>query len=165
MRHNTNPEHFLEVCVTLLWNFVPSFLRLSIPPFLNHSYFYMMRCRSRADVATSRRFYLLTSALLTQRRDAGTYRRGDVATLERRDVTATSLPCSPLLQKLLPTAALFAPMYLHPNQTPNRKSSHKNYKNYYKINVKMEDRCEYNMSVLGTHHATRCSPYPSPQRN
>ena len=60
----------------------------------------MMRSRSRADVATlrcsdvgtSRRFHLLTSALLTQRRDAGTSRRGgrrdvgDVATLERRDV-------------------------------------------------------------------------------
>ena len=59
----------------------------------------MIGCRSRADVATlqrrdvetSRRFYLLTSALLTQRRDAGTSRRGDVVTLGRRDVTVTSM--------------------------------------------------------------------------
>ena len=54
----------------------------------------MIGCRSRADVATLQRrdvetsqgFYLLTSALLTQRRDAGTSRRGDVATWRRRDV-------------------------------------------------------------------------------
>ena len=77
----------------------------------------MMRCRSRADVATlqrrdietsqrcnvvtlrrrdveaSRRFKLLTSVLVDP-----TSRRGNVATLGRRDVAATFLHCPPLLQ-------------------------------------------------------------------
>ena len=72
----------------------------------------MMRCKSRADVATlrrrdveaSRRFKLLTFELVDptsqrwKRRDVETSRRGNVATLGRRDVAATFLHCPPLLQ-------------------------------------------------------------------
>ena len=89
MKSGTNPGHFLEVCVTLLWKSVPLFVRLPIPRFLSHPYFKMLGCRSRADVAT------------LPRRDVETSRRGDVATLPRRDVAVTSMLYSSLLQKLL----------------------------------------------------------------
>ena len=64
---------------------------------------------------------------LTLRGDVGTSRRGDVATLERRDVADPFMHSLHMLQKLLPTAALFVPMYLHPHQTLIQESSHKNY--------------------------------------
>ena len=117
----------------------------------------MMRSRSRADVATfqcrdvetSRRFHLLTSAMLTQRRDAETSRRGDVATWGRRDVgtsrrgdvatwgrrdVGTSrrdshfLALVPIAPKLLLRATLFARMYLYPSKTPNQEPGHKTMK-------------------------------------
>ena len=63
----------------------------------------------------------------------------------------------PIAPNSLPTAALFAPIYLHPNQTPNQGSNHKNYIINIKKNVKMKDRREYSMSVLGTHHTPKLS--------
>ena len=88
----------------------------------------MIGCRSRADVATWRR------------RDVETSRRG-----------SHFLALIPIAPKLASTTALFAPKYLHPNQTPNQGSDYKNYIINIKKNVKMKDRREYSMSVLGTH--------------
>ena len=73
MKSGTNPEHFLEDSVTLLWKPVPPFVHLPIPRFLSHPYFKMLGCRSRADVATWR----------------------------RRDMEVSSMFYSSLLQKLL----------------------------------------------------------------
>ena len=94
----------------------------------------MIGCRSRADVAT------------LQRRDVETSRRG-----------SHFLALIPIAPKLASTAALFAPIYLHPNQTPNQGSNYKNYIINIKKNVKMKDRREYSMSVLGTHHTPKLS--------
>ena len=63
----------------------------------------------------------------------------------------------PIAPKLASTAALFALIYLHPNQTPNQGSNYKNYMINIKKNVKMKDRREYSMSVLGTHHTPKLS--------
>ena len=104
MKSATNPGHFLEVCVNLLCNSVPSFLRLPIPPFLSLPYFKMLGYRSRADVAT------------LPRRDVETSRRGS-------HLHALFF----IAPKTASTAALFAPTYLYPKQTPNKESKHKNY--------------------------------------
>ena len=104
MKSGTNPGHFLEVCVTLLWKSVPLFVRLPIPRFLSHSYFKMLGCRSRADVAT------------LPRRDVETSRRGSY-------LHALFF----IAPKTASTAALFAPTYLYPKQTPNKESKHKDY--------------------------------------
>ena len=104
MKSGTNPGHFLEVCVTLLWKSVPLFVRLPIPRFLSHPYFKMLGCRSRADVAT------------LPRRDVATSRRGS-------HLHALFF----IAPKTAFTAALFAPTYLYPKQTPNKESKHKNY--------------------------------------
>ena len=69
----------------------------------------MMEGKSRADVTTLRRRDVSACWLLywlTQRRDVGTSRRGDVATLERHDAPALSciaFHCS----NFLPNSALF----------------------------------------------------------
>ena len=75
----------------------------------------------RRDVGTSRRWDVATLG----RRDVGTSRRWDVATLGRRDVGTSrrsshpyALP--PAAPKLLPKAALFAP--IAPAYTPITKS-------------------------------------------
>ena len=101
MKSGTNPGHFLEVSVTLLWKPVPQFVRLSIPRFLSHPYFKMLGCRSRADVAT------------WPRRDVETSRRGS-----HLHVLFFTAP------KTAFTAALFAPSYLYSKQTPNKESKH-----------------------------------------
>ena len=91
----------------------------------------MVGCRSRADVAT------------LQRRDVETSRRG-----------RHFLALIPIAPKLASTTALFTLVHLHPNQTPNQGSNHKNHIiNIINIkkNVKMKDRREYSMSVLDTH--------------
>ena len=65
---------------------------------------------------------LLTSAMLTRRRDLVTSRRHHVATWQ----TLLALLClAP--QKLLLITALFTPLYLQPHQTQNQGSRHKNY--------------------------------------
>ena len=73
-------------------------------------------------------------------------------TLQRRDVETSRrgihfLALIPIASNMLPTAALFASIYLHPNQTPNQGSNYKNYIINIKQNVKMIDRREYSMSV------------------
>ena len=84
----------------------------------------------RGDIATLRRrdvAELLTSALLTRRRDLVTSRRGDVATWQPLLALLCIAP-----QKLLLITALFTPLYLQPHQTQNQGSSHKNYKIHIK---------------------------------
>ena len=57
MKSSTNPGHFHEVSVTLLWKPVPPFVRLPIPQFLSHSYLNDARVRNssgRRDVEMSR---------------------------------------------------------------------------------------------------------------
>ena len=111
MKSGTNPGHFLEDRVTLLWKPVPLFVRLPIPNFrairtLNDEVQIFELTSRRGDVATWRRRDVvtsLTSALLTQRRDVGTSRRD-----------SHFLACSSLFQKLLPKVVLFAPSYLYP---------------------------------------------------
>ena len=100
--------------------------------------------------------------MMLQRRDVETSRCGDVAMLRRRDVETSRrgshfLALIPIAPNLLPTAALFAPIYLHSNQKPNRGSNHKNYIINIKKNVETIDRREYSMSVLGTHHTPKLS--------
>ena len=63
----------------------------------------------------------------------------------------------PIAPKLPSTTALFAPIYPHPNQTPNQGSNYKKYIINIKKNAKMKDRREYSMSVLGTHHTPKLS--------
>ena len=81
---------------------------------------------------------------------------GNVATLGRRDVTATSLPWSPLLQN-----CFYELLFLLECTCIQTKHQIRNLAtklcNYCKINVKMKDRREYNMSVLGTHHTPKLS--------
>ena len=125
MRNDPNPGHFLEVSVDLLWNSVPFLVRLPIPRFLSNPYFKMLGCRSRADVATWRRrdvTELLTSAMLTQRRDLVTSRRHHVANWQPLLALLCLAP-----RNLLLITALFTPLYLQPHQTQNQGSSHKNY--------------------------------------
>ena len=141
MRNDPNPGHFLEVSVDLLWNSVPFLVRLLIPRFLSNPYFKMLGCRSRADVATwpsrdvetSRRgdvatlrrrdvTELLTSAMLTRRRDLVTSRRHHVVTWQPLLALLCLAP-----RNLLLITALFTPLYLQPHQTQNQGSSHKNY--------------------------------------
>ena len=99
----------------------------------------MIGCRSRADVATWRR------------RDVETSRRGDIATWQ-------SLPCSdPHCSKLASNSCSFRSNIPASKQTPNQGSKHKNYVINIKKNVKMKDRREYSMSVLGTHHTPKLS--------
>ena len=99
-----NPGYFLEVDVNLLWNSMPLFVRLPMPRFLSYPYFKMLGCRSRADVAT------------LPRRDVETSRCGS-------HLHALFF----IAPKTASTAALFAPTYLYPKQTPNKESKHKNY--------------------------------------
>ena len=65
---------------------------------------------------------LLTSAMLTRRRDLVTSRRHHVATWQ----PLLALLCLALRNLLLITV-LFTPLYLQPHQTQNQGSSHKNY--------------------------------------
>ena len=135
MRNGPNPGHFLEVSVDLLWNSVPFFVRLPIPRFLSNPYLKMLGCRSRADVATWRRrdvetsrcgdvvtlrrrdvTELLTSAMLTRRRDLVTSRRHHVATWQPLLALLCLAP-----QKLVLITALFTPLYLQPHQPQNRR--------------------------------------------
>ena len=90
MKSDTIPGTSSKSVSLCFWRFVPLFVRLPIPRFLSHSYFKMVGCRTRADVAT------------LPRREVETSRRGDVATWRRRDVAVTSMLYSSLLQKLLP---------------------------------------------------------------
>ena len=124
---------------------MPFLVRLPIPLILSQPYFKTLGCRSRADVAT------------LPRRDVETSRRCHVATWRRRDVAVTSHALLFIAPKTSSTAALFTPLYLYSKQTPNQESSHKNYIINIKICMKMEDRREYKMSVLGTHRTPKLS--------
>ena len=95
------PSKSVSLC---FWRFVPLLVRLPMPRFLSNPYFKMLGCRTRADVATF------------PRRDVETSRRGS-------HLHALFF----IAPKTASTAALFAPSYLYPKQTPNEESKHKNY--------------------------------------
>ena len=114
-----------------------------------------MATSRRVDVVTLRRrdvTELLTSAMLTRRRDLVTSRRHHVATWQPLLALLCLAP-----QKLLLITALFTPLYLQPHQTQNQGSSQKNYEIPIKQNVKMKNRRECKMGVLGTHHTPKLS--------
>ena len=86
MKSDTIPGTPSKSVSLYFWRFVPLFVRLSMPRFLNHPYFKMLGCITRVDVAT------------LPRRDVETSRRCHVATWRRRDVAVTSMLYSSLLQ-------------------------------------------------------------------
>ena len=104
VKSDTIPGTLSKSVSLCFWRFVPLFVPLPMPRFLSHPYFKMLGCRTREDVAT------------LPRRDVE---------MSRRDSHLHALFF--IAPKTASTAALFAPSYLYPKQTPNEESKHKNY--------------------------------------